>query len=301
MARSVPYVMCRYQMTMNDNPMSSSEQFEFLQQVRGTLVSHRKSEPNIGNADTLVMRPKKLKVGRYNVLTWDVGQELSGRSEAKYDRDNDEVQHVWSDGEAVRYATFVAVPRLGAVAVNDRLSDIFLGAAAGVARFKTIVRNTVDGADITITQSATHADSRKAIATWTLDRFEYVVRPFNPHPRDPGRILSEIMARDNIGVLQGKAIPAAGRRMESNEDGYIEEVVGLSTAGYGQFGMRGRTPEGREVALKKPKFDLDKDKNESAQASPHQLRVFLDQQQNEQDEHIEAAKTLIEFYEDKSA
>lgn len=296
MARGIPYVMCRYELTIHDRPLSAAEQLEFLQRVRGRLVVHRKSDPSPDDADTLIMRPKKLQAQRYNVLTWDVGQQLSGRSQAQYDPEADEVQHVWSDGRAVRYASFVAVPSLGALAINDRLSDIYLGAAAGISRMKTIVRNTIDGADISITQAASHADSRRAIETWSLDRFEFVVRPFNPHPRDPGRTLSEIMARDNIGTLQGRAVPAPGQKMKSNEGGYIEETVGLSEAGYGQFGIRGRTPEGREVALKKPKFDLDKNKNETAQAAPHQLRVFLEPQDDDQTEYLEAAKALIEFY-----
>lgn len=87
-------------------------------------------------------------------------------------------------------------------------------------------------------------------------------------------MLSEIMARDNIGALQGKAVPVPGKEMRSTEGGYIAEAVGLADAGYGQYGMRGRTPEGREAALKKPKFDLDQERNENIQAAPQQLRVF---------------------------
>ncbi|MCJ2093221.1 hypothetical protein MKK67_12075 [Methylobacterium sp. J-072] len=296
MPRPVPYVMCRYEMTINDNPLSAREQYQILQRIRGTLVVHRKADPGPDDADTLIMRPKRLVVSGRDVLTWDVGQQLTGRSEAYYDSDTDEVHRRWSDGDAVRYASFVAVPSLGALAVNDRTGEIHLGSAAGIARMKTIFRNAVEGGDIAITQAATHADARRAVDTWTLDRFDFAVRPFNPHPRDPGRMLSEIMARDNIGALQGRAVPAAGKEMRKTDGGYIEEAVGLADAGYGQYGMRGRTPEGREVALKKPRFDLDKERNENIQAGPQQLRVFLESHDDETDEFKEAAAALIEFY-----
>ena len=296
MARSVAYVMCRYEMTIQERPLSAQEQFQVLQQIRGTLVAHRKADPGPDDADTLVIRPKKLALGGRDVLTWDVGQQLTGRSEAFYDADTDEVHRRWSGGDAIRYASFVAIPSLGALAVNDRTGEIHLGSAAGISRMKTVFRGIVEGGDIAITQAASHADARRAVETWTLDRFDFAVRPFNPHPRDPGRTLSEIMARDNIGSLQGRAVPAPGVEMRKNEGGYIGEAVGLADAGYGQYGMRGRTPEGREVALKKPKFDLNKARNETIQASPQQLRVFLEPCDDETDEFLGAAAALIEFY-----
>lgn len=104
------------------------------------------------------------------------------------------------------------------------------------------------------------------------------------------------MARDNIGALQGRAVPAPGKEMRRNDGGYIAEAVGLADAGYGQYGMRGRTPEGREAALKKPKFDLDRERNENAQAAPQQLKVFLEPQDNETAEFAEAAAALMELY-----
>lgn len=140
MARSIPYVMCRYEMTMHERPLSGEEQLQVLRAIRGTLVTHRKSEPGPDDADTLIMRPKSMRVDDRLVLTWDVGQQLTGRTEAKYDHERDEVRREWSGGDAIRYTSFVAVPSLRVVAVNDRVGDIYLGSTSGISRLKSIFR-----------------------------------------------------------------------------------------------------------------------------------------------------------------
>lgn len=242
------------------------------------------------------MKPQAIEVVEDKVITWYVGQQLTGRSETFYDREVDELREEWSGSSAVKYARFVAIPRLGVVAISDRTGDNHINASSAITRMKSVFRQAVRGGDIWIELAASHADAQKALRDWSLSRFDFDVRPFNPHPRHPGEILSGLLARDNIGALRARATPAPGRDMKANDGGCIEEAVGLAEAGYGQYGLQGTTAEGRQVALRKPKFDLDKERNQNIQRAPQQLRVYLEPQESELAEFAEAAAALIEFY-----
>lgn len=299
MPRGVPYVFCRYALLDDGEPLSAYQQLATLKRITGTIVAHRKPEASSDEADTFSMRAAERVVSAEKILTWDVGFYVRLRSSARYDRRADDVAITVTPDDGIRYTSFVAIPRLGVVAVNDRSGDHYLGAQPGIARFKTVFKNTVPNGEAQIVLGATHADARKALSDWSISKFSFTVWPFNPHPRDPGRKLSELFERDGIGKLTGSATPMPGKEMRLREGGYIEETLGLTEAGYGQIGVDGTTPEGREAALRKPQFSLDKKVNEKTQAAPQILRVYIEPQETEKKEHTEAARALIEFYGDE--
>jgi hypothetical protein len=242
------------------------------------------------------MRPVRFSVGDWDVLAWDAAQELTGRSAATYDAEADEVTVDWHPGRSIRFATFIAIPRLGVLAVSDRAGDHFLSAKAGISRFKAVFRSMVEEGEADIMLAASHADVRRALGEWSLSRFSFTVRPFNPHPSDPGRTLSDLFDRDGIGKVTGRAEAAPGKIMQMHSGGYIEETLGLTEKGYGQVGVEGETPSGRRASVAKPSFSPERKTNEKRQTEPQVLRVFVDVKDNRAEEAEEAARALLEFY-----
>ncbi|MGP9821338.1 hypothetical protein ACTZWW_15085 [Salinarimonas sp. NSM] len=296
MARPVPYVFCRYSLVGEGGALSAQEQLQALRRVRGTPVPHRKAEPEEDDFDTLIIRPSLAQVDGFSYLTFEVAQEVTGRSLATYDRERDAIRQRWDAGRFIRWTSFISVPRLGVLAASDRSGDAHLSASAGIARFKTVMRMLQPELELDIIPAATQEEARRALTEWALEKFTFTVRPFNPHPRSPGDKLSELFKRDGIGSLRGVAVPAADAKMHMTDGGYIEETVGLASAGYGQFGLEGSTPGGRKAALKKPQFSMERERNEKVQASPQQIRVFIEPHERFELEYEEAAKALIEVY-----
>jgi len=299
MSRNVAYLFCRYSISdSRARELSLDEQLRAFKALRGVPVVHRKAEPTDNDRDTLICRPKSSTVEGYGYIIFDVAQEVTGRSVADYDRDADAIVERWDDGKHIRYTSFVAIPQLGVVATSDRSGDPHLGATPAIARLRSVFRNQdkIPGVALDIVAAADRVEVKRALTEWALNRFSFSVRPFNPHPRIPGKKLSEMMKQDQIGAVRGVATPTPGGQMSMSSEGYIEEAVGLADAGYGQYGFDGTTPSGRQASLKKPNFSLDKAKNERVQSAPQQIKVSLDPQPSEAEEFKEAARALIEFY-----
>jgi hypothetical protein len=85
--------------------------------------------------------------------------------------------------------------------------------------------------------------------------------------------------------------------MHMHRQGFIAAAAGLVEAGYGQMSVAGRTPDGLDAEIKKPRFDSDVVKNEQIQEKPRELRVFVDDEDlKEADINRTAASALIKFH-----
>ena len=85
--------------------------------------------------------------------------------------------------------------------------------------------------------------------------------------------------------------------MKMDQAGFITAAAGLVEAGYGQMSVAGRTEDGIEAEIKKPRFDSDVLKNEKIQEKPRELRVFVDDEDlREEDVVRTAARALIRFH-----
>lgn len=60
------------------------------------------------------------------------------------------------------------------------------------------------------------------------------------------------------------------------KDGIVATATELADAGYGQYSLKGVTPEGHEAQIKQPKFDFEKTKNEKRQAENRELRIIIE-------------------------
>jgi hypothetical protein len=81
-----------------------------------------------------------------------------------------------------------------------------------------------------------------------------------------------------------------------NQTGFITAAAGLVEAGYGQMSVAGRTEDGIDAEIKKPRFDSDVLKNEKIQEKPRELRVFVDDEDLSEGDVVKtAARALIKF------
>ena len=293
------FLFCRYTIYKDDEELGATAQFTALSELQGTLAPHRQKADE-RKLDTLIMRPRRIKVGGKDVMTWSVGHILDVRIIAKYDKAKDRLEIEEVNDGSVRYSDFVAVPSLGVLAVDDRSGELHLGGKQALNRFRSVIR-MLDGADASIEFEVSAAEARKALKTWTLTKFKFTIQPNNPRP--VGRLaqeLSDQMKLDGIGRVDGQARPAEGQRMHMSNSGYIAPRADLVEAGYGQMAITGVTEDGLQAEIKKPPFSPDLAKNEQTQAKPRELRVSVDDDGlSEEDVLKTAAKALIKFKSDE--
>jgi hypothetical protein len=296
MARAIPFFFCRYQFLVDDEPLDIRGQANALKELQGRFFAHGPTAERESHLDSVVMRPRQLKVDGEVALMWSVGRRIGPRLTVGYDPDEDELTRDTVVDEGVNYSDFVAVPRLGVLAVDDRAGAPHLGGKAAINRFRSIFRN-IPGGDVAITLTTRPQDVERALAQWSLTEFSFVVRPYNPHPPgDLSKRLSEQLEKDGIGRYTAKAQPVAGRAMHAAEDGHIASVVELSEAGYGQFAVKGVTGEGHVAQIKRPKFEDERTKNQQRQLEPRELRVIVTVEGDDVAAAKIIVKSLVNFY-----
>ncbi len=84
MPRPVPYVFCRYQMTVDEAVLDKWGQASALESIKGQLFAHGSKAMRDGIYDILVMRPKKRTVSGEDIITWSVGHKPGMRRKTEY-------------------------------------------------------------------------------------------------------------------------------------------------------------------------------------------------------------------------
>jgi hypothetical protein len=296
-----PFLFCRYSMYVGEEGMSGGVQFTTLQELQGKLAPHGKQAELSGQRDTLVMRPRRIKVEQQIALTWSVGQIVDTKVRAIYDSKKDDVQLVAMNDGSIRYSDFVAIPSLGVLAVDDRAGELHLGGRHAVNRFASVMELVDDEAGVEVTPAATPVEVRRALKSWSLTKFNFTIRPNNPRPVSRlAQEMSELLKKEGIAKLTGSAKPAEGGHMQMKGDGFITAANDLNEAGYGQVAVTGITEDGFEAEIKKPAFNPNRDINERIQGKPRELRVYIDDEgQQEEAVFRTAAGALIKFYTDE--
>jgi len=294
--KSIPFLFCRYSFLKGNTQLATNGQLKALKQITGRYVPHWKRNPTADDFDTLSMMPSKMEVKGHTVLTWFVGYKIEVRPEADYLPDDDALSVQLVPAEGIKFTYFVSLPELGVLAVNDRVNEIQMGARAGISRFKSVFRRLVKGGKADIEFGANKADVNSALRNWALSEFSFSVRPFNPSAKKLGKKLHDMFTADHIGASRGVVFPAEGKKMRQADDGYIEQVVGLADDGYGQFGLKATTPEGRPATYGKPKFSLEKKKNQKQQQKPYPLKIYVKAQPTQEKQFREVAQALLDFY-----
>lgn len=240
----VPFLFCRYQFLVREEPLSFKAQLDTLQALQGRYFARGPKAERESHLDSIVMRPRELRFGSERAIAWSVGKKIGERQEFRYDQRKDQIQPFVVDDEGVVYSDFVAIPRLGVLGVDDRSSPHHLGGKAAMSRFKSIFRN-IEGGAVVMEVTVTPQDVSRAFKQWALSEFSFVVRPYNPHPPgDLSKRLSEEFEKDGIGKYRAKAQPRPGLPMKPSADGPIAAATELADAGYGQYSVKGLTAEG---------------------------------------------------------
>lgn len=235
-------------------------------------------------------------IGGEEIVTWTVGRLLEPRVGLQYDNIADKLKFVEIDDSTVKVGDFIAIPRLGAVAVDDRTTESFLGAKGAIKRLRSIFTH-LEGGAANIEYDTSSQDVEHAFKNWTLQEVSFKVRPSNPHSRTQlSQEMTDALVAEGIYEYSAKAVSGGGKVMKPG-GGPIDAAIGLSDDGYGQYGVRARTPDGHLAQIKRPAFTYDKDKNLKVQDRPRDLRVFVEPVADADDSYVAATvKALIEFY-----
>ena len=295
MARPTPFLFCRYSLARNDIQLSAAEQLRLLNEVRGIVVAYRKTDPADDDRDTFAMKPTSFRIGHRVILVWHVGYYVGLRSEAEYNQNDDDIIESLVATNGIKHTKFVAVPDLGRLAVQDQTGDTHLNGASGISRFKTIARS-IPGVRADIELAASNQDVMSALNVWSIEQFTFNLRPFNPTPRRMGRILGKLFTDNDIGKLRGVAQPSYGHYIHNPSEGFVGEAVGLTSAGYGQITLKGKTPSGQQASFGKPAFSESRDENERSQAKPRSLRVYFEDCDTDKELNSAVAQSLIDLY-----
>lgn len=295
MSDRVSLILCRYQFDEDGNPTAWREQFRVFDQLKDARpIAYRKSDPGPDEYDTYLMLPKQKEIFGYYCITLDVVKDVRFRQIVKADRINQTLSAEFVGTEEVVKTHVVIVPELGALAVEDGSGDGSLSGQSGASRLQAIVQATKKYT-MKISPAGTPQDLARAISTWSLDEFSFQARPFNPHPANPGEMLSEMLAKDEIGEFRGVAVPRDGRHIHPKANGIVKEAIGLAEHGYATYGARGETPSGAEAVVKKQPFSYDRDKNLERLRGPQQLRIYINAEK-EEDRELKSVKVIAEFF-----
>ena len=282
-------------MVEDGNALSGSEQFALLKHLQDAQpIAYRKSEPTAGDFNTYIIGPRQRQRNGDSYLTWQVCRDVSFRQVRRPDRDTQTVHVTFEDTDDCQLARVVALPGLGVLAVEDSAGEGHLPGPSALGRFGAIVATHTD-AEFSAQPAGSPQDLMRAIDTWDLERFAFQARPFNPHPSNPGKMLSDMMQTDGVGELRATVLPKDGQYMHAQEEGIIQEAIGLADKGYATFGAAGRTRTGAQAVVKKPKFSQSKEKNLEQLRGPQQLRVYVTSEQ-EDDKIRKMYDVLLDFF-----
>jgi hypothetical protein len=281
-------------MMIGEEHLDADGTFEALTEVQGRFLPHgRKAEEENFNS-LVVMRPRKLKIGSEDVVTWAIGHRPGQRTLTDYDSQSQEIKQAVQKDTHILYTSMIAVPRIGALAVNDRVNAMNMGAKPALSRTRSVFRHMDEGSFAFWFLKP--GDVAAVVDKLDLSEYAYTVRRINPTPPSVlAAALDSSMAREGIGIDRGVAKPLPGETMHS-DGGFIEATTDLAGAGYAVLGFKGTTEEGRLAQIKKPPFSLDKKENLRQMEKETPLRVFFESDNEDDALLASVVAELVRFY-----
>jgi hypothetical protein len=288
-----PFIFCRYSAQIDDEELTRSGLLEALSEIQGHYLPHGRKAEEEGRNDVVVMRPRERKIAGEKIVTWAIGHKPGHRVVTSYDAANEVIEdRVRADDHIVR-SDIIAIPRLGAMAVTDRQSAVYMGAKVALSRTRSAFK-FMAGGHFEFSFLAP-GDVTTMMQVLDLEEYSYTVRRINPTP--PGALsaaLDASMETEGIGILRGVAKPMPGGDMEI-EEGLIGQTAELAGGGYGVVGFKGTTEDGSLAQIRKPPFSLDKADNLRQMEKEQPLRVFIEEE--DADDILAGVVTeLVRFY-----
>ena len=293
MARLLPFVFCRYQLHIDGEALDSMGQQQFLVENQGHEIPYGRGHHDRIQATALIMSPVTHDNGVH--LSWLVGIRSGFRPQHDYDRSSMEVSYDQIADKHIKHARVLAMPELGAMAIEDRSNDANISARQTIAAFRTIVYEMTSLQGSFSVKHGNPEDVKRWLKDWDLIEYSYTIGPLNPiSASDLAEKRSTAMKQEKIKRETGKVQPETGGVLKMN-DGVIAEADALSDVGYGQRGFRGKTSDGHIAHVPKPPYHPERAKNKAEQQKQQFVRILIDPEENESIEEV-IFNALGKFY-----
>lgn len=296
MARSIPYVFCRYRLAVGEESLDVSGQRQLISEKQGSRLPHGRMHADRPQASALIMEPGEIDSQGNACLTWAVGIQPGVRVKTDYDSDGMSMNRTLEADTHIKFAPILALPERGLMAIQDRSSDERISARQAIGAFRSIVHGLYSGDGSFEVHHGDATDIARWLDEWDLKEYSYTVSPLNPiSASDLAERRSDAMKRENVSKEIGKMQPPEGQAMHLNQ-GAIQEADELAAVGYGQRGFRGRTPDGHTAHVLKPRFHDDRAKNLAEQRKPQFVRVLFEPAGGDEPVSGQVAAALKRFY-----
>ncbi|HBC14316.1 MAG: hypothetical protein CMH88_15615 [Oceanibulbus sp.] len=293
--RYASYVLYRYAIFDGADDLVEHERHrKIVRSARGEGAPYRSRDPGAGDLNNYIMRYKSKTIEGEKASVFDVGYKIASRVENRWDETTDEFDLVKTTANDVVFTRVILIPKLGLAAVKDGSGDR-LPARSGIGRTRSIIEFVTDYT-FDYAKTAEFDDVERAMKLYRVVEFDFKVRPFNPHPKNPGDRLHELMQIAKVGSLRGHAEPSAAGGMKKEEEGLLDEVVGLSKSGYGRFNLKAETNTGAKIAFGQTRFTGDREKDEAASQRPRELKVSVPRDDVESREEAQVVKVIKELF-----
>lgn len=246
--RPEPFLFCRYEIQASDERLDASGTFQVLSELQGQYMPSGVAAESRGERSLVIMKPQRLQVGGETVIRWLIGHKPGHRTVTDYDAGSQEIKYSIERDRHILHTTIIAIPRIGALAVSDRVNALHMGGKSALNRMRAIFRK-VEGGSFSY-WFLEPGDITAIVNELDLKEYAYTIRRINPTP--PGVLsaaLDATMQAEGIGIQRGTAKPMPGESMHSNE-GFIAATTELAEAGYGVLGFKGRTQAGHLAQIK---------------------------------------------------
>ena len=294
MATQIPFLFCRYVAQIEDEVLDAAGTLAALNELQGKFLPSGPKAERENNPTIVVMRPRRLTIGDEEVVTWDIGHRSGHRVVADYDAEKQEISHVVQDDRHIMHTTIVALPRLGAMAVNDRINALNMGARPALSRTRAAFRQVENGSFAYWFLNP--GDVAGIVNELDLLEYSYTARRINPTPPTVlAKAFDASMEQEGIALQRGVARPEPGQSMHA-AGGVIEATSDLVGAGYAVAGFKGTTPTGHLAQIRKPPFSMDKNENLKQLEREQPLRIFIETEEEDDALIAGIVAELVRFY-----
>ena len=277
-----------------EEPIGPNKHVEIIHGIAGQKVAHRKPDPSPSDRDTFIMRFREEVLTGQECAIFDVAKSIDFRVEHRYNPVSDDLDLVDVVADDTIWTHLVMVPEMERIGIRDGSGEL-LSADQGANRVRSVIRGLTT-LDFSYERTATSGEVAQAARRLGLTEFTFTARPTNPDPSRPGELMDALLKKARVGKITAKTEPAYGDTLSVADEGLVSEAIGLASDGYGQYGFKGTTGTGAEVAYKKPKYEGTKEGNLKQQAKPSSLKVLVpsDDARASEEEHV--VNTMLEIY-----
>lgn len=291
--RTVPYIICRYRIVVDDTILDEVGQRQFLAENQGRNATYytRGDKPD---ANALVMEFERIDTEDFKGISFHVGYQPGYRRKTGYNARSDRRTFDFVQDDHIKSAHVIAIPSLGCMAIEDRNNENNIPQSIAVKGLRSILAFMFEDASFDVIH-LTDDEVTNIVADWQLIQYDYQVRPLNPiRLSDFNQLRSEAMKADRVAFDAGRMKPNPGETMESN-GGLVSETQEMVDNGYGQSGLRALTPEGDEARVPKAKFHMEKEKNFAEREKPRFLKIMFESDEGVIDKE-KIVDTIGRFY-----